>query len=84
MKMKKLPDYYITKIDLDEAFEQHEEKHIKYRDEILTRLDGIAKNIEDIREENAAGILHSKRVDERIENHEKRIKKIESTKPLRN
>lgn len=53
-------------------------------DKVMIGIDGVMKELSDMREENAAGVLHSRRVDERIENHEKRIKKIESSKPLRN
>lgn len=60
----------VTKIDLKEEFEKHEEQHRKDRDEILTKLDGIAGELQVMREENAAGTII-------LRDHEERIKVLE-------
>ncbi|OGH17253.1 MAG: hypothetical protein A3C30_01450 [Candidatus Levybacteria bacterium RIFCSPHIGHO2_02_FULL_40_18] len=50
-----------------------------YKDEVLTKLDGISKELQDLREENAASTLHFERLDEKVDNHEKRIARLEPT-----
>lgn len=47
-------------------------------DKVLAGQDKIIKELQDMREENAAGTLHFERLDEKVENHEKRITRLES------
>lgn len=49
-------------------------------DKIIAVLDAVSKNIQDLREENAASTLHFERNDETLNNHEKRLKSLESAK----
>lgn len=73
----------VTKIDLaqalDQAFEAYDEKNRKYRDEILTGLDHIMKELETIREDNTIGTHQIRNLEEKTDNHEKRITKLESS-----
>lgn len=50
------------------------------RDEIMTGQDKIVKELQDMREENAAGILQTRRVESTLEDHEDRIKTLEHRK----
>jgi len=78
---------YITKSDLKNAlFEQEKsllkkinEKSKKYRDEILTKMDAVMKELEAMREENALGTHHTSELWGKVDNHEKRITKLETT-----
>lgn len=73
-RAKKVIDFsnLVTKLDLKEAFNEHEEKHREYRDEILTKIDGVMGELQTMREENAAG-------EHRLRDHEERITKLESS-----
>lgn len=72
----------VTKADLDEtlqhAFEKYDEKNRTYRDEILTSLDHIMKEFETIREDNTLGAYQTRELREQVDEHEKRISKIET------
>lgn len=61
----------LVRLDVKEAFEKHEEKHREYRDEILTKMDGIAADLQAKREDDAAGAKI-------LEDHDKRIRALES------
>ncbi len=79
--MKKLLDP-ITRIDLsealDEAFKDYDSKNRTYRDEILTGLDKVMKELETMREENTVGTFQIRELRDEVDNHEIRIKKLES------
>ncbi|KKQ34629.1 MAG: hypothetical protein US51_C0032G0003 [Microgenomates group bacterium GW2011_GWA2_37_6] len=75
--MSKIPNY-ITKIDLRKALEVQDTKARKYRDEILTKMDKVIKELRDMREENTIGAYHAGEVREQVEDHEKRIAKLEA------
>lgn len=49
-----------------------------YRDEVLTRFDGIMKELETMREENVIGLYETRVLKEVVDNHGKRITKLES------
>ncbi|MDP3244049.1 MAG: hypothetical protein Q8M83_00045 [bacterium] len=68
----------ITKIDLDEAFEQYDEKNRGYKDEVLTGLDSVMKELETMREESTIGVHQTRELREDVDDHEKRITKLES------
>lgn len=53
-------------------------KNRKYRDEILTGLDKVMKELETMREENTVGSYQTRELREEVDNHEKRITKLES------
>lgn len=69
---------FATKVDLlnlegrlEERFEKVDEKNKGYKDEILTALDGVAKELETWREDKVLA-------DHQLEDHEKRITHLES------
>lgn len=61
----------LLRLDMKDAFDRHEEKHREYRDEILTKMDGIAADLQAKREDDAAGAKI-------LEDHDKRIRALES------
>lgn len=62
---------------IDENSKALDDKNRGYRDEILTGLDKVVKELQEIRDENAASTLHFERNGESIKNHETRIKTLE-------
>ena len=65
-----------TKIDikLDQMEKRIDYNAQKYRDQILTKLDGVSKELEQTREDRIVGENQTK---EKLGNHEKRIRKLE-------
>lgn len=61
----------VTKFDLDEAVEAIDERNKGYRDQILTSLDKVAKELETWREDKVLG-------DHQLEDHENKTIKLES------
>lgn len=53
------------------------EEHKQYRDEVLTKLDGIAGDIGMLKDENTIGSGQTSQLREQVENHESRIKNLE-------
>lgn len=49
----------------------------KYRDQILTKLDKVMGELAAMREENTVGAYHTRELREEVDNHEKRIQKLE-------
>ncbi|MEK7186142.1 MAG: hypothetical protein AAB675_02155 [Patescibacteria group bacterium] len=68
----------ILKVELDIVMQEIDEKSKGYRDQVLTGLDGVMKELETIREENAAGTLLIERISGRLDDHEERISNLES------
>ncbi len=68
----------VTRKDLKEAFDQYDEKNRGYRDDILTKMDGVMKELETMREENTLAVGQTRELWEKVDNHEKRIAKLES------
>ena len=58
--------------------DQLDTKNRRYKDEIMTGIDKVVKELQDMREENAAGTLHLERLDETVDDHEKRITRLET------
>lgn len=50
-----------------------------YRDDTLTKFDAVMKELEEMREENTLGVGQTRELYEKVENHEKRIKKLETS-----
>lgn len=61
--MSEFAETIIEKIDF---------KNKKYRDEIMTSIDGVTGELQTMREENAAGELRFRRVEKRISTLEQR------------
>lgn len=92
--MPKTPNY-VTKSDLIEAIsglERRLNKYLdkkldikldstfrKYRDDVLTKMDGVMKELETKRDESSLGTYQTRELRERVDNHEKRIKKLETS-----
>jgi hypothetical protein len=69
---------------LDDKFAKIDDKFAKIDgeikekfDKVLTGQDKILKSIEDLKSDNTAGIEAQKRQNEKLENHETRIKVVE-------
>lgn len=76
--MKKPLDL-VTNLDLEKAFERYDEKNRAYRDQILTGLDKVMKELETMREESTLGVHQTRELRKKVDDHGKRIKKLEST-----
>lgn len=63
-----------TDIKLDNLERRIDDNAKKYRDQILVSNDKLAKQLEEMRDENAIGFNQLNR---ELQNHEKRIKKLE-------
>ena len=61
----------LVRLDMKDMEERLDEKNKGYRDEILTKMDGIAADLQAKREDDAAGAKI-------LEDHEKRISALEA------
>lgn len=61
------------------VIEKLERKMQEHNDANLTRLDKIVKELENMREDRIIGDNQSKQVRQQVDNHEKRIKRLEVT-----
>lgn len=66
-----------TEIKLDSLERRIDDNARKYRDQILNSNDKIAKEFEQMREDRIIGDGQNIRLKKQVDNHEKRIKKIE-------
>lgn len=64
-------------IDLVEA--RSSKKFQSYRDDVLTKFDAVMGELETMRQENALGVGQTRELYQRVDNHEKRIKKLETS-----
>lgn len=48
------------------------------KNDLMTKIDGIAKGLEDMREEDTAGADLTRELEVKVDNHEERITKLES------
>ena len=76
--MPKISDY-VTKKDLKDALGEYDSKAKSYRDQILTVLDKVMKELEEMREDSSLGVYQTRQLREEIDDHEKRIAKLETT-----
>jgi len=72
-------DLLTLREDLEKRFEETNENNRKYKDQILTGLDGVMKELESMREENTIGTHQTKELREEVDEHEKRITTLESS-----
>ena len=49
----------------------------RYRDQVLASNDGLMKQLETMREDNIVGAGQTRRINDKLDNHEQRILKIE-------
>lgn len=64
---------------LEEKMENTDENAKQYRDQILTKLDGVMGELQTMREESAAGGFQIYELGEQVDNHEKRLARLEKT-----
>ena len=64
-------------IKLDEVKRDIDDKAKGYRDEILTKLDGVMGELQTIREENTVGAYQTRELREEVDSHKKRIRRLE-------
>lgn len=58
-------------LDLREGIvDQVDSKMKRYKNEVLAGLDKISKELQDMREENAAGSLRFERLDDKVDDHD--------------
>lgn len=68
---------YPTKADLREELEKVDARVEKRHDEVMNAIDGVMKELENMREDNLIGTYQIRELRETSEDHEKRIAKIE-------
>lgn len=68
-----------TKQDLRILKEELKEELTSFRDEVMTGLDGVMKELETMREESTLGAFQTRSLKEEVDDHEKRITKLELT-----
>jgi len=74
---ERLEKKFVTKFDLQETEERIDKNATKYKNEILTKLDGIIGEQETMREDRTIGAYQTSELREKAENHEKRITNLE-------
>ncbi len=72
------------KEELSEQIKKQSEQMKKQHDEVMTLVSNFVGRVGDIEDNNEVGAEHTRELKVNVENHEKRIKKLESAKPLRN
>ncbi len=68
-----------TDIKMENMEIRIDEKAKKYRDQVLTVMDKIVNELKTILQEQVIANAHAERMLDRIENHETRITKLETT-----
>jgi BMFP domain-containing protein YqiC len=68
-------------IKLENLKQDIDEKARGYRDDVLTKLDGVMGELQTIREENTVGTYQMSELRRRVDNHDKRIASLEKTQP---
>ena len=69
------------KTSADEILVKVDENAKKYRDQILTKLDGVMGELQTMREENTVGTYQISGLRERVDNHDRRIASLEKIQP---
>ncbi len=65
-------------IKLDRLKEGIDDNAKKYRDDVLTKLDGVMGELQTMREENTIGTYQIGELKERVDDHEKRVTRLET------
>lgn len=65
---------------VDTAIEKLERKMQQTNDRLFNILDKIVKELEEIREDKVIGIHQTKKLQGQVDNHDKRIKRLEQTR----
>ena len=61
----------------EEIVSEIDEKNEKYKDEVMTKLDDISGQLEDLQEDKVLSIHQTEELREQVNGHEKRIKHLE-------
>ncbi|PIY94917.1 MAG: hypothetical protein COY68_00960 [Candidatus Levybacteria bacterium CG_4_10_14_0_8_um_filter_35_23] len=72
-------DLLVLREDLEKKFEETNENNRKYKDQILTGLDGVMKELETMREESTIGTHQTRELRKDVDGHEERITTLESS-----
>lgn len=80
MKQKNDSSELVTKGFLEIKLQEFDENAKEYRDEILTKLDGVMGELKTMREETTFGAHQVFELREQVDNHEGRITHLEETK----
>lgn len=65
---------------LEGRIEQSDDNAREYRDQILTKLDGVMGELQTMREENTIGAYQISQLREEVDGHEKRIGHLEKSR----
>lgn len=65
----------VSEIDL--KLEKMRGEHKEYKDEVMTKLDDISGQLEDLQQDKVLSIHQTRELREEVENHERRIKNLE-------
>lgn len=68
-----------TKQDLSDLKEALRSDINGFKDEVMSGLDAVMKELETMRDENTLGVGQTRELYQRVDNHEKRIKKLETS-----
>ncbi|MBI2420714.1 MAG: hypothetical protein HYV38_01370 [Candidatus Levybacteria bacterium] len=69
---------YVTKQDLKGLEKSLDKKFRKFHDDVMNMLDKIMKELEAMREESTIGAYQTRELREEVDEHEKRITKLET------
>lgn len=61
----------------EEIVGEIDEKNEKYKDEVLTKLDDISGQLENLQEDKDLSIHQTEELRQEVDNHERRIKRLE-------
>lgn len=70
-------DVKILENSLRVEIREMRKEHKQYKDEVLTKLDGIAGDLGVMKDENIIGSGQTSQLREEVEDHEERIKRLE-------
>jgi len=70
-------DIQLLENSLRGEMQEMRQEHKQYKDEVLTKLDDIAGQLENLQEDKTLSIHQTSQLREEVDNHEKRIKSLE-------
>ena len=65
--------------EIDVKLEKIREEHREYKDEVMTKLDDISGQLEDLQQDKTLSIHQTEELGDKVDNHEKRIKLLEKS-----
>jgi len=68
----------LVRLDMKGMEQRLDDKSRKYKDEILTKIDSFAGKTAALEQENTVGAKHTRELRVQVDNHEERIKVLES------